>query len=296
MRYPGGKNKVSKVIVPYIKRFYYENECKNTCIYVEPFWGSGSIGLKLLSDNVISKIAINDYDIGIACFWTAVLREPNELCRMIDKFKPSSFEFYRIKNKFSEKRIRHKITEENYVQIGFEKLAIHQISYSGLGVKSGGPLGGREQTSKYKIDCRWNPKYLKNKIKKYSNLFSKVKIEKKVCGSYSFELVFKEFQNSETFYYLDPPYYKTGSQLYQYYFTETEHINLSKILKKMKQPWLLSYDVTDEIKEIYNWAVIIEFSLKYTISTSRSRRELLICSPDFKTLLGPLEEDIFNNK
>ena len=43
------------------------------------------------------------------------------------------------------------------VDIGFKKLAIHQISYSGLGTMSGGPLGGAGQKSQYKIDCRWSP-------------------------------------------------------------------------------------------------------------------------------------------
>ena len=38
--------------------------------------------------------------------------------------------------------------EENQISKAFKKLAIHQISYSGLGTKSGGPLGGEKQQSK----------------------------------------------------------------------------------------------------------------------------------------------------
>jgi len=48
------------------------------------------------------------------------------------------------------------------LDVGFKKLAIHQISYSGLGTKSGGPLGGKSQESIYKIDCRWSPKHIVN--------------------------------------------------------------------------------------------------------------------------------------
>ena len=49
-------------------------------------------------------------------------------------------------------------------RFGFMKIAVHQLSYSGLGLRSGGPLGGRSQASPYKIDCRWSPEYIYKKM------------------------------------------------------------------------------------------------------------------------------------
>ena len=79
------------------------------------------------------------------------------------------------------------------VDLGFKKLAIHQTSYSGLGTKSGGPLGGAEQKSRYKIDCRWSPEYICKKVDKLHDLFAAIEVRDNCCtniGNPNFE-----FQN-----------------------------------------------------------------------------------------------------
>ena len=60
----------------------------------------------------------------------------------------------------------------------------------------------------------------------------------------------------------------------------------------MKFPWLLSYDCNDTIKEMYNWASMIELNLNYTINTSRNKKELLIAPVKYKYLLDSVEEEI----
>lgn len=139
IRYPGGKSKLSHIIISKIRqKIGFMDDKKDT--YVEPFFGGGSIGLEIFKSGIISKICINDKDIGIASLWTSIIRYPNELKELIKLFKPSTNHFYEFKEHLmgisSISYDRARITD-----CGFKKLAIHQISYSGLGTMSGGPLG-----------------------------------------------------------------------------------------------------------------------------------------------------------
>jgi DNA adenine methylase len=201
------------------------------------------------------------------------------------------------------------------IEVAFAKLALHQISYSGLGTMAGGPLGGVKQESKYKVDCRWNANSLKKKIKKAHQILSSVDLYQGGCReidfSYAIDLQ-KEKRNWEEsgvnttyeieepvfrFFYLDPPYYDKGGELYQYSFTEQHHEDLMRMLKRTEHPWLLSYDSCTEVKKLYSWASRIELDLTYTINAKdkgRVKTELLIVPPEYSDLLEDLrEKDIF---
>ncbi len=165
--------------------------------------------------------------------------------------------------------------KENILDIAIKKLAIHQISFSGLGTKSGGPLGGKEQKSKYGIDCRWSPDYICKKIQQLHIQFSKIKIEQSVCTNLDFYDVIND-ESCKALIYLDPPYYIKGNELYQHGFSEDDHKRLMNVLKSTPHKWLLSYDDCKEIRELYSWAKIEELDVKYSISGATKKGELLI--------------------
>ena len=76
VRYPGGKTKLGNQIVQRLVGQAGHDGLE----YREPFFGGGSIGLKLLSDNAeMKRIWINDRDIGVAGV-DPVLRQPHRLC------------------------------------------------------------------------------------------------------------------------------------------------------------------------------------------------------------------------
>lgn len=165
-RYPGGKSKLCNQIIGKLKQLAGFDRLE----YREPFFGGGSIGSILLSQpNNISRIWINDFDLGISALWTSVIRYPDLLKERVMSFVPSVERF----DEYKQLLMSHDLPVFNpnnddiaLVEYGFMKLAIHQISYSGLGTMSGGPLGGREQKSTYPIDCRWSPQYICKKIDK----------------------------------------------------------------------------------------------------------------------------------
>lgn len=276
-RYPGGKGKVAKLIIERINSGRIGN-------YREPFFGGGSIGLSLLEHSPPESIWINDGDIGVSCLWSSVIRFPEELKSHIRDFRPSVEAFDQFKESLLSLKFKEGDGKEKVVRVGFEKLAIHQISYSGLGTKSGGPLGGREQKSKYPIDCRWSPDYICKKIDKTHKLFARTKVKHNSCTPRSFLALLGD--DEPNFAYLDPPYYIKGGDLYQKSFSEEDHELLSEGLRARKYPWLLSYDDHPRIRELYEWANIEEIDMNYTITAtkdretgerkSRSKTELLI--------------------
>jgi len=278
-RYPGGKTKLKRQIILRLKQLMDISGTQ----YREPFFGGGSIGLSLLEEEPrLNRIWINDIDKGIADLWSSIIREPEELKNMVRSFKPSVRMFDQYKKELSEPIIYGcRIGLDN----GFKKLAIHQMSYSGLGVMSGGPLGGRDQKSEYKIDCRWSPEYICKKIDALHKRFSKLSIMYHRCTHYDFGDVLNDDEPSLV--YLDPPYYVKGNELYQFGFTHNDHVRLMEILKKTKHVWLLSYDDCPEIRRLYNWANIeVVDGVNYSITAlkdkdtqkrmSRQKNELLI--------------------
>jgi len=254
--------------------------------FASPFFGAGGMEFHLFALAPLESVWINDIDKGIAAIWTAVVQSPKELCAKVKDFEPSVAHFELFKRELTSG-----LRNEDVVDLAFKKIAIHQMSYSGLGTMSGGPLGGTQQSSKYPIDCRWSPAHICKTIKKAHAMLSAMSVRDGACSSLDFG---KLIQNSgKRFLYLDPPYYVKGPELYQFSFKRKDHTRLANALKKTKNPWLLSYDDHQVIRELYDWAHILEIPISYTINTSRKKVELLI-APDPSLLAEPEREvDLF---
>lgn len=262
-RYPGGKTKLQSVIVAELSKYNLEE-------YREPFFGGGGIGINFVSNNKrIKKIWINDKDVGLSCLWTSIIKYRYELKEYINSFIPSVDMFYKFKDELLNIN-KLPVETKNIINIGFKKLAIHQISYSGLGTKSGGPLGGVSQKSKYKIDCRWSPKNICKKIDKVNSQLCSLEIHENSCSNLDFADVIND-DTKKSLIYLDPPYFEKGNDLYQCGFTVTDHERLAGTLKKSSHAWLLSYDDCEEIRNLYDWANITSLDVNYSINAIKDR-------------------------
>lgn len=281
-RYPGGKKKLINQITPKISALINAN-CEIT-EYREPFFGGGSVGLDFLTKSSgISSFWINDKDISLACLWTAVIKYNDEFIERVNNTFPSVELFYSIKEELLNLDT-HPSSKEDVLDIALKKLLIHQSSFSGLGTKSGGPLGGKDQSSKYKIDCRWSPKYIVNKIDKFKDLTSEITFKHDGCTSLDFEQILLD-SSVKCFIYLDPPYYIKGNDLYQHGFSLDDHQRLSTILKNTGHTWLMSYDDCSEIRELYKWAHVIELDVNYSIAKATRKKEVLITNPENHVIL-----------
>jgi len=137
-----------------------------------------------------------------------------------------------------------------------------------------GPIGGKEQKSKYTIDCRYNPKKIITKMLECRKLLkNRLTIYNKDFSNLS------ELNDEEVCLYLDPPYYVQGKNLYPIFMEDSEHLQLANILSSRKK-WVLSYDDCPEIRQMYNFANIIDVNTDYCINGKKqnwaNKNELLI--------------------
>lgn len=281
LRYPGGKRKLAPVIVKALELRYAPG-----MEYREPFVGGGSIAVAFARAQPFAPIWINDLDAGIAAMWQAALWCPERLLAHVNAFTPSVDAFFTFKALLAESRDHALcgLSDDEIAYLGFCKIAIHQISYSGLGTKSGGPLGGIEQKSAYPIDCRWSPVHIQRQIERVRLDFANRDV---IISNLGYEkLIDKE---GSALLYLDPPYYEKGQDLYQHSFVLAEHKRLAERLRTCRQTWVLSYDDAPEIRELYAWANVETVEVGYSITASkdrtsgerlaRTKTELLISNP-----------------
>ena len=222
---------------------------------------------------------LNDADPAIAALWSVVLERPDALCEEIHRFQPSVEAFYRFKAALLVGTIR------DPVELALAKLAVHQISFSGLGVMSGGPLGGREQRVGG-IGSRWNPDTLCRDVRRDHRAMVN---SRAVVSNVDFQEVLEGC--GKALVYLDPPYYEKGQQLYQYAFRSDDHVRLAASLRRTANPWILSYDDAPQVREMYAFAQVLEMrDLNYSINTQRVRGELLILSPNMPNLFDQVAD------
>ena len=75
LRYPGGKS----CIHPFISSLIKENRLQHFS-YAEPYAGGGGLALRLLLENAVDSIHLNDLDRSIYAFWHSILHEPDAFC------------------------------------------------------------------------------------------------------------------------------------------------------------------------------------------------------------------------
>ncbi len=259
IRYPGSKDKHFAFLDRHIP--------DNVKSFADAFCGTAAVTFKLLEnrDN-IQRVWLNDIDPGIADLWTIVRDEPKRLCGKIERYVPKAKDFYCFK---------HNMISDP-VERAFRKLAIHQISYSGLGAKAGSPIGGREQKGAYKVGCRWNADRLISKVKHIHELMNKCD-DVYITNQEWIDVV----KDKSYFLYADPPYIGEGSGLY--INGEIEHEELAAALNTRKN-WLLSYDNHPLVRKLYPNAKIIRIGV-----TSHLHHKLIsdvIVKPKERELTG----------
>lgn len=274
IRYPGSKAKLrKKITASFPDEALLDLWTPKVGFYCEPFFGSGAIGwdvLKNMPHKASRSVWVNDIDPGIAALWLAVRDDTKELLRMVQEFNPTTEAFYEFKRLDGCPGMD--ITER-----GFRKLALHQMSFSGLGAMSGGPLGGKKQRSEYNPRCRWSPQRISKRIISCHKIM--VAFRKFEVTSYDFEWVLSRLPDN-SFVYLDPPYYVQGEHLYKYDMDDERHKSLACCLRDARFDWVLSYDDHPFIRNLYSWADIGNFTMTPTMQTAktprRKNREIVI--------------------
>lgn len=265
LRYPGGKNKLATFI---------SSICELNKInghYVEPYAGGASVALYLLIENKVAEITINDVDRSIYALWYSLLKRTNKFCSLIETTEIN------LENWKRAKEVQKNKKNASLLDLGFSTFFLNRTNRSGI--IEGGPIGGYSQNGTYKLDCRFNKQNLISRIrliakhKKRIHLFNMdaPKLMRKIVA---------ESQDSNTVFYLDPPYYLKGQSLYMNYYEHKDHKEISDLVQSLKNVhWIVSYDNTDEIKELYkNVNKKREYTLTHSAYKSKKGKEIMFFS------------------
>jgi len=262
LRYPGGKTQIA----PFVENLIKQNNLAGGT-YVEVFAGGAGIVWHLLHNNIVENVVINDLAPSIFSFWDAVLTKTDDLCSLIDSTPISIEEWYKQKDVQKDKNIG--------LELGFSTFFLNRVNRSGI--LNAGVIGGKDQAGKYKLDCRFNKSALIQKIHKISERSEQIKLTNQDAKDFLVKQVSKF--DSKTLINIDPPYYNKGKELYQNFFEHEDHIALYKSIMKIDLPWMVTYDNTPEVYEIYKEHNPHLFSLNYSVQSKRKGSELLILAP-----------------
>ncbi|KKC97838.1 DNA adenine methylase [Photobacterium halotolerans] len=263
LRYPGGKSKLTAYVLETIRI-----NGLNGGNYVEPFAGGCAIAWHLLLENHVSKVFINDLNPSIHAFWFSVLNESEELCRLIQDTDVTIDEWHR------QKEIQQSY-DANILELGFSTFFLNRTNRSGI-IKAG-VIGGLDQKGNYKLDCRFNKEILIEKIRAIASRQNDIILTNLDAVQFINENL-KDI-GPKTLVNIDPPYYVKGKGLYQNFYKHEDHYELFQSVRRIEQPWIVTYDNTPEISCIYSEFNPQPFGLTYTAQTKRKGSEVMIHGP-----------------
>jgi len=241
LRYPGGKSRAIKQIMPYVPATMQE--------YREPFVGGGSVFLavKSLFRQRIERYWINDLNHDLYCFWKYARDNIGELVGEIEAFKrgyDDGRELYRF------------LKDDNNMRSEFDRAVrffiMNRITFSGVA-----DAGGYSQQA-FEKRFTWSSV---ERLEKLGPILQKVHITHD-----DYEPLLKQ-DGENVFIFLDPPYWSaTESGLYGKrgeLHTSFDHERFADKMRQCKHQWLITYDDSPKIRELFGFANIVEWQLQY---------------------------------
>ena len=256
LRYPGGKSRSVDLISTIIPEF---DEFR------EPFLGGGSIFIYAKQRFPNKTFWINDLYYELYKFWEMTQKDVDAL---IDKI-------YEWRNQFPIGKELHKFLNENLatfndLERGAAFFIYNRITFSGTSLSGGFSEGA------------FTGRFTDSSIQRL-NQFAKVINGSTITNLDYEELVKREGEN--VFIFLDPPYYSaTKSALYGKngnMHKTFDHIKFAENMKNCNHNWLITYDDSEYIRELFSFANIIPWELMYgmrnvTAGADQKGKELFI--------------------
>jgi DNA adenine methylase len=263
LRYPGGKGKVAN----FVKLLMLENDLVGRD-YVEPYAGGASVALALLFEDYAGHIHINDINPGVHAFWDAVLHATDELCRRIETVPVTVEEWHR-------QRDVHRDPTTTGLELGFATFFLNRTNRSGI--ISGGVIGGLDQKGLWKIDARYNAAKLVRRIRKVRRFRSRITLTRLDAADLLRQWTDARAQH-DAFFYLDPPYYVKGGDLYDNFYGHEDHKTIASLVQRVPHPWLVTYDAAPEVIAMYGARDLHRYGLHYSAAKRVRGSEVIFTS------------------
>lgn len=256
LRYPGGKSRALEKIFALVPSFEE---------FREPFVGGASVFFHLKQKFPGKRFWINDKYSELVNFWqksqTNIEGVLEQICRWKREFSDGKTLFYFLRE-----------SRENLGEV--EKAAaffvFNRITFSGT-TEAGG-------FSAQAFEKRFTDSSIE-RLSKIPPLLQNVKIT-----NFDYEDVILS-RGENVFLFLDPPYFSaTNSALYGKngnLHKNFDHVRFAETMKKCPHRWLLTYDDSPFVRELFSFAFISNWNLMYgmrnqTPTSSQNGNELFI--------------------
>ncbi|MBM4177157.1 MAG: DNA adenine methylase [Ignavibacteria bacterium] len=262
LRYPGGKSKaidsISKLI-PDFKEFR------------EPFVGGGSVFVYLKQKFPSRTFWINDIYQNLYHFWNECKENPNKLIESILEFRstyPDGKELHRF--------LLNNIESFDNTKKAAAFFIFNRITFSGT-TESGGFS-----------NAAFHKRFTESSIERVKAL-SKILVNTKISNLDYEEVILSD--GNDVFIFLDPPYYSaTKSALYGKngnLHKMFDHERFANVMKQTKHKWLITYDDSEYIRDLFSFANIKTWDLTYgmrnvTKDSNQIGKELFISNYSLK--------------
>jgi DNA adenine methylase len=276
LRYPGGKSRGVK----YLKDFLPEFD-----EFREVFFGGGSFAFYCVQQYPKKKYAASDLNYELYCFWSQLRSNSKGLIEGIQGIFNQYKVFKEGDNPNTGKELFALLVsrrEESLseLQRGIDFFILNRITFSGV-VDSGGYSQGS-----------FDGRFTQSAIDRLNATTSVVQNIEFFCEDYAFLL---NKNGANVFIFLDPPYYSaTKSKLYGkkgILHTQFDHELMFKELKNSPHKWLITYDNSPFVKNLYKDFYQVEWQLQYGMTNSNNSpsvlgNELLIANYNLKEVEG----------
>lgn len=248
LRYPGGKSRALKKIMPFIPA--------NIAEFREPFVGGGSVffAIRGIFQDVIKSYWINDLNYDLYCFWKQVRDNGTDVVEELRKIHTTTTDGRALFEKLAKSK--DLICQDQNMLSEFDRAVrffiLNRITFSGV-VDSGG--------------------YSQAAYKKRFTVSSIDRVEMIAPYLSGVEITNQDYTHSlfqegdDVFIFLDPPYWKaTESKLYGTrgaLHTSFDHERFAENMKKCPHKWLITYDDSPIIRDLFHFADIHEWTLQY---------------------------------
>lgn len=238
LRYPGGKSKAIDSIAKLIPEFKE---------FREPFVGGGSVFVYLKQKFPSRIFWINDIYQNLYHFWNECKENPNKLIESILEFRSN----------FLDGKELHRFLLENIDSFDNIKKAaaffiFNRITFSGT-TESGGFS-----------NAAFHKRFTESSIERVKAL-SKILVNTKISNLDYEEVILAD--GNDVFLFLDPPYYSaTKSALYGKngnLHKIFDHERFANVMKQTKHKWLITYDDSEHIRNLFSFAHVKAWDLTY---------------------------------
>ncbi|HOR60915.1 MAG: DNA adenine methylase [Bacteroidota bacterium] len=238
LRYPGGKSRAVKTIAKLIPDF---DEFR------EPFLGGGSVFIYAKQRYPTKKFWVNDIYFELYKFWEMAQKDVNSL---IDKI-------YEWREKFPVGKELHQFLNKNIETFNDTERAAAFFIYNRITFSGTSLSGGFSEHA-------FTGRFTESSIQRL-NKFAEVIKDSKITNLDYEEVVNAKGKN--VFVFLDPPYYSaTKSALYGKngnLHKGFDHERFANVMQKCSHKWLITYDDSKFIRELFSFANITTWNLTY---------------------------------